>query len=492
MNLPMNDQSTFDELIHPIRLGPRRMLRRRSGLLLAFALVGIVATADYLSGYEVRLAFIYMLPIALATWTGGMRSGVLISLAATACWGISFQSSHIYSRTIFYYWEGLVLVVTFCIFVFVLNRLRNALARADERFLRVLEGLSAGVYVVDDRSGQVLYANRRLAGMVGMNPMINQAKAFEDRFSIDEISALPAPNAHEMPAMPGHFSSYEARDDQNSRWYLIHSGPIPWENNQAVTLKVITDISAQKQAEQDKRHHQETLRKNAHLAALGEIASTLGHEINQPLMAIASYQEACLLLLAKKQYAKQDVIEALQKCCAQTVRASRIIERARDLLRSRVNRLTCRDINEVVGEAVKSIELDLQDASVSVELELAESLPSIAFDRTLVMQVIINLLQNAIDAMRSVDQRRRRISVMTQAGSDGITVSVTDRGTGMTDSVASMLYTPFFTTKPRGLGLGLCICRSVIEAHAGRLSHDPTPEGGTTFRFTLPPAHLEQ
>jgi C4-dicarboxylate-specific signal transduction histidine kinase len=458
-----------------------------SGLLIALGMVAMVAVADYVTGYEERLSILYMLPIALATWSGGMWSGALVALAGGACWFVSFRSNNIYTDSLFYYWEGVVLMTTFLVFVLLLARLRSALARADERFLRVLEGLYAGVYVAEEGSGRMLYSNRRLARIVGADPLSMQAAEVERRFSASRAGASEHASRMPLAGDVAGFVSEEARDEQGDRWYLVQSGAIPWEHNQHALLKVFTDITEQKQAQILKQQHQEMLHDASRVTALTEIASMLAHEINQPLMAIATYTDACLRLLAKEQCDTGAVVAALEKCRIQAVRAGQIIHRTREFIRRRNPDPVRGDINAIVREALQSIELELQDAEVATELLLDEGLPDLLFDRTLIVQVLINLVHNAVDAMRPVAPAQRRLRISTAADSDGmVVVSVSDRGTGIPGAAESQLYTPFFTTKPQGLGLGLCICRSVIEAHTGRLWHGAVPGGGTSFHFTLP------
>lgn len=485
MNDPLPNLSLFSRAGLGRRLAT---LGELPGLCLALALAAAVAGIDYLTGYELRLAILYMLPIALATWTGGMYSGVLVSMVGTVCSIVSFQAKHIYSKEAFYYWETAVLIVTFWLFVRLICGLRDALARADERFLRVLEGLHAGVYVVDESTGSLLYANRRLAEVIAANPFSIPVDAFESRFNIVSTSTIEPPegrrNGNRKQPL---FQSSEARDEESDRWYLIQSGPIHWENNARVTLKVITDISGQKQAQMLRRQHLEMLHNSARSAALAEFASTLAHEINQPLMAISSYHEACIMLLSQKDCDLQPVIEALQKSRTQALRASQIIATTRGFLQRREPSRTVCNMNEVIAEAVQFIELELQGTEATVDLQLSTALPDAVFDRTLIVQVIVNLIHNALDAMRSVTLFPCNVTVKTSTeGDNEIVVSVIDRGDGISPDIANKLYTPFFSTKPQGLGLGLCICRSVIEAHAGRLWHSANPGGGTSFHFTLP------
>jgi len=462
-------------------------LNELQGLLTAILLICIVATVDYMTGYDMRLAILYMLPIALATWTGGVNSGIVASIISTGCWLTSFQPNHLYSREIFYYWEGLILIVTFLIFVHLISGLRGALARADKRFVRVLESLHAGIYVIDNIEGKVLYANRRLAKMIDNNPLLMRASDFESHFSVVGKSTTDRQGVQSLDSEDIHFSSREAHNDKDKRWYLIQSGLIHWENNERVTLKVITDISEQKQAQILRHQHQEMLHDTARFAALAEIASTLAHEINQPLMAISSYHEACIMMLSNGQHDTATIIDAMKKSRAQAMRASQIIASTREFLQRRTTIQARCNINEAVNEAVEFLEVELQEAGVSVDLQLHDSLPDFIFDRTLIAQVIVNLLHNAIDAMRSIKLFPRSVIIRTNMESESeVLIAVIDRGTGIQADVADKLYTSFFSTKPQGLGLGLCICRSVVEAHAGHLWHSVNPGGGTAFQFTLP------
>ncbi|HEU0202100.1 MAG TPA: ATP-binding protein [Burkholderiaceae bacterium] len=457
-----------------------------AGFTIALAWVSAVAIGDYLSGYEVRFAVLQLLPIALGTWTGGRRSGAVIALAAAACWSMSFATANPYSREVYFYWEGTVMVLSFLVFVFLIDRLRSALERADARFLRVLEELYAGVYVVADHTGKVLYANQRLAQMIHADPLPLHAADFERRFA----AAGAAGERGETLPQRGNgdvFVSTEVHDADQGRWYLVQSGPIPWIDTQQVTLKVITDITARKRAQMLEQQHQEALHQNARLVALGEIASALSHELNQPLMAVASYNDACLRLLADPKHDPAEVRRAMLKCREQAVRAGQIITRLREFMRRRDPVPACFDLNDAVREALRLAELELARAGVTVDLQLAVPPPAVCADRVLVLQVITNLVSNALEAMARMDPARRRLALVTALDGENATrVSVRDQGHGMTDAVAASLYTPFFTTKADGLGLGLSICRSVVEAHGGRLWHEARSGAGCTFHFTLP------
>lgn len=472
----------------PAALGRPSLRDPIVGLIVALVLVAGVAALDYVTGYEMRFAILYLVPIAVATWIAGTRSGILIVMLSSLCWLLSFRSAHVYSSELFFYWEGFVMLAAFATFIYLLSRLRVALDRADERFVRVLEELHAAVYVADEDSGALLYANRRVARMMNTDPISISLAELERRFG--RIASTPAEDARRKPARATNsgFVSEEVQDQTNGRWYLVQAGPIPWKHNRRVSLKVITDISEQRHAHSLKRQHQDILHQTARLAALAEIATSLAHEVNQPLMAIASYNDACLRLLAAPNFDKAEVVTALERCRRQALRAGRIIGRVRDFIRSRHPNPTQCDVNSIVREALELMESRLEHEAVSLRLALADSLPPTQADKTLLVQVMVNLMQNAVDAMQASPPSRRELRITTERGEDGeILVSVADQGEGIPAAIAERLHKPFITTKPHGLGLGLPICRSVVEAHGGRLWHTANPDGGCTFHFTIAP-----
>jgi len=454
---------------------------------LALVLVALVATLDHATGYELRFAILYLVPIALATWAGGLRAGVAIVVLSSFFWLVSFGSSHPYSGDFFFYWEGVVMVVVYIAFVLLLARLRVALTRADERFVRVLEELHAAVYVADQDSGRILYANRSLARMIDAEPGALSADELGKRFGLGEANAGSTPGK-DKESSTAQIVAREVRDPISGRWYLVQVVPIPWKSSRRVSVQVITDISEKKRAKALKQQHQDMLHQTARLAALAEIASSLAHEVNQPLMAIASYNDACLRMLAEPGFEQKELVTALKRSREQALRAGKIISRVRDFIRSRRPSPTHFDINALIRESLELLETQLEDNAVTAELSLSETPLMTHADRTLLLQVIVNLLQNAIDAMEESAPSCRRLALSSTRAADGaIVVSVSDQGVGIPEEIAVRLYTPLFTTKSHGLGLGLSICRSVVEAHGGRIWYSANPVSGCTFHFTLPP-----
>ena len=447
---------------------------------LALLLIVVIAAVDYVTTYEARLAILYFIPVALATSTCGRRWGVLIAGLSVIAWGIAFESQHVYSNPAFFYWDCIVLAVTLLLFVELLARLRVALARSDERFVRVLSGLHAAVFVTDDE--HVLFANDWLVRLLGRDRMPTVA-------DIGVRFPITASGTDGLADTPAHlpFTGSEVRDPVDGRWYLAQAGAITWIDGRRVRLTVLTDVTEQKRVEALSREHQASLHHTARLVNLAEAATTLAHELNQPLLAIVGYNAACLRLLDAGVNEPGELAEAMEKCRVQAVRAGDILQRIRDLTRRRAPTLTACDFNAMLREVLTWVQDDLHRAGVRVDLSLAEILPSVRADRILVEQVMLNLVNNAVESMHAVPPARRQLALATAADPRGsIQVTVGDRGTGIAPDQEPRLFTPFFTTKERGLGLGLAICRSVVELHGGRLWHDKRPEGGTAFHFSLP------
>lgn len=448
-------------------------------------LTASIGFLDAITGYELRLNALYLLPIAIATWNAGRNAGLSTTAAATLCWVLSFNSTHGYTRPLFFYWDGIVLVTTFTIFVILLARLHHALRSADQRFVRLLDEMNSGVYVSDPTTDGLLYANKRLAVLLATDPAALSAGALAHRFGNGGTRSEHTAK-HGMDATVSGFHAEERCDSVNGRWYLVQSGPIPWRKAQSARMTVVTDITDRRHAQLLRQENQDMLHRTARLSALAESTSTLAHEINQPLTAIVTYHDACLRLLARKTPTHGELAQALEKSRIQAMRAADIVKRIRDAVRRKHPQPALCNLNEIIRESIDLIDTRIENDGVLTDFALADDLPSLVADRFLLVQVMVNLLENAVDAMHSLDQHHRRLAITTCRQPDGmIAVSIRDHGSGIPANIRENLYTPFLSTKPNGLGLGLSICRSAVEAHGGRLWHSPNADGGTIFHFTL-------
>jgi two-component system, LuxR family, sensor kinase FixL len=218
------------------------------------------------------------------------------------------------------------------------------------------------------------------------------------------------------------------------------------------------------------------------LTELGQVVSTLVHEVNQPLTAISNYVSACRRI--GKTGNHEQVQAVLERIGDQTSRAREIVQRIRDFVTKRDVQTRAEDLSLVIEEAVALTRTSVRDASLTLDMQIDRPGFQVDIDKIQVQQVLFNLLRNGIEAMEG--QPRRDLVVTTSLVQGGmVEISVADAGPGLVDEVRAKLFQPFITTKPNGMGIGLSVCRSIVEAHQGRLWAGDNPGGGTVFRFTV-------
>lgn len=449
---------------------------------LGVALIAVIAITDYFTFYELDLSVIYLAPICFIGWTLGRTSGIVFSGLALAAWLSNNQiisqflphSFLIYPHSFPRLWKALVLLATWVIFVIVLDKLKVALAHADERFATVLEGLYQAVYVIDQESGEILYLNHRCQNTFGSGEPLTNSRQIE--------AQLQPP-----PPLPNEERGGEFFDAARKRWYLLRTRTLTWVDGRTVRLKIASDITDRKQAEELNRQQQEKLQLTSHLVTVGEMASTLAHEINQPLAAIANYNMGCVRRLRAGNWDAQEMLTTLEKAGAQAERAGRIIQRVRELVRKRVPLAVACDINSVISNAAILIEMTAEKNNVQLKLELAPELPVVHADEVMLEQAILNITRNGIESMQETPPDERELTIRSRVNQDGaIEIEIADTGCGIPEALVGNLFEPFFTTKPDGLGMGLSICRSVMEWHDGRLWATRNSGRGSTFHLTLP------
>jgi two-component system, LuxR family, sensor kinase FixL len=250
---------------------------------------------------------------------------------------------------------------------------------------------------------------------------------------------------------------------------------------------LMRDLTETKRAEEEALRHREEMMHVSRLTTMGEMAAALAHEVNQPLSAIATYTAACTRLLDQGEEGIEDVRRALAQINAQAHRAGEVIRRIRSFTRSRELSRRTIDIASLLEEIRPLAELDAKANSVALRLDLAPELPAITADVVQIQQVILNLLRNGVDAVRQAPAERRHLLLRVGLTPDReIRFEIIDQGEGVDEAVRPRLFTPFFTTKSAGMGMGLAISRSIITAHGGVLDCHNNPGVGATFWFTLP------
>ena len=253
-------------------------------------------------------------------------------------------------------------------------------------------------------------------------------------------------------------------------------------------VSVARDITERKRAEQALQESQATLARVTRIAAMGELTASIAHEINQPLAAVATNASAALHWLAAQPPNLEEAREAGRRAIHEVNRASGVIDRIRALLQKAQPQLWPLDGNEVIREVLLLAEGELLRGGVTVDTKLAADLPKVLGDRVQVQQVMLNLILNAIDAMSMITDRRRELFINSAKHPDGVLIQVQDSGKGLDPENVDRIFEPFFSTKPEGIGMGLSISRSIVEAHGGRLWATPGSPRGAVFQLILPEA----
>jgi C4-dicarboxylate-specific signal transduction histidine kinase len=225
----------------------------------------------------------------------------------------------------------------------------------------------------------------------------------------------------------------------------------------------------------------------ARLTAMGEMAASIAHEVNQPLAAIATYGDACVLLLSGDSPNVKKSLEAIDHIIKDSIRASEVVKRIRTLVKKTSHQMRPQDLNQIIREMVAVTEADVLRKSIQLELNLAPDLSMVLGDGVELQQVVLNLIMNSIDAMSDVTDRGRELTIASSMNGGGqVLVTVQDSGVGLNSEQTKRVFDPFVTTKQSGLGLGLSISRSIVESHGGRLWAEPNHGLGAKFQFTLP------
>jgi two-component system sensor histidine kinase DctS len=362
--------------------------------------------------------------------------------------------------------------------------------RAEHAFRKAMEdSLHTGMYAVDP-AGRLVYVNPALCNMVEWpegeligSPEPQPYWPPEEREHVAAVlRAARTPGA----ARAGIELKLMRRSGERFDGLLYETPLIDAAGRQTGWMGSLLDITERKRAREMVRQQEEKLAATARLVTVGEMASTIAHELNQPLSAIASYTTGCLNLLGGGELPRGELEDALRKTAQQAQRAGRIIRRVHDFVRKSEPTRTAVRMNAVVEEALGFADAEARKRRVRIHARLADGDPQVEADPLLLQQVVLNLLRNAMDAMAATPPERREIRVATEAAARSVTVSIADRGCGISPEVRDQLFQPFFTTKAEGMGMGLNICRSILELHHGRVWAEPNPDGGAVFSFSLP------
>ena len=373
-----------------------------------------------------------------------------------------------------------------------------------------------------DRDGRIVYVNPAFCAMVGYSaeelaqaggPLDQPPRPppywppdqaeFYQRRQADRLSG----DLHEPPSREGYETEFLRKSGERFPVIVYEAPLVDGAGRHTGWMGAVLDLSAQRRAEDMSRQQQERLQATARLASVGEMASLLSHELNQPLSAIASYATGSLNLLAEPDGQTLALMQqAMGRIAEQAERAGRVIKSVHDFVRRRRQDHELVGADRLIESVLPLMRLQARKSGTRIELDLPSPAPRVQVDRTMIEQVLLNLARNAIQAMEvttALADRVLTLRVGLAAGAQGkpwVMFSVIDRGPGVSAEVAQRLFTPFFTTRDEGMGLGLSLCRTVVEQHSGAMDFENLPPppgaapgtaGGTEFRFTLPQAQAQ-
>lgn len=337
-----------------------------------------------------------------------------------------------------------------------------------------------------DMQGRVTYVNPAFCRIVGYSQeeLIGQAPPmpYWDAEHFEQYQRRLAQLLAGTVSAEGYETVFRHRDGRLIPVMSFEAPLVDAQGRQTGWMSSIVDLTDVKRIEDINRQQQEKLQSTARLAVMGEMASMLSHELNQPLSAITSYTTGCLNLVAPDDDRLRPAIEKIEH---QATRAGQIIRSVHDFVRRREPVRQHVHVQALVDETLPLMQLQARRADVTIVCDIPRHLPPVWVEPVMIEQVLLNLSRNAIEAMTQLAHEQRLLELRAIAIDHGVEMAVIDHGHGLTDEALSRLFTPFFTTKREGMGLGLNICRTAVEFHHGRLWHEPTPGGGATFRFTL-------
>jgi PAS domain S-box-containing protein len=382
------------------------------------------------------------------------------------------------------------------------NRIREQLLASYERFTTVLEALDASVSVAPLGSTEMVFTNklyRQWFGNTadGHHVLISRAGSIESpntgeaQDAVDVLAGLPSESLTTAQA-----ENAEIYVPDLDKWLEVRSRYLNWVDGRLAQMVIATDITPRRHAEEQAALQAERAQSASRLITMGEMASSVAHELNQPLTAISNYCNGMVSRIKGQHISEEDLLKALEKTAHQAQRAGQIIQRIRSFVkRSEPNRIDT-DVAPMVAEALELADIELKRRSVRLSHFVSSRLPRVHVDPILIEQVLINLLKNSAEAIdhahRPPDRRHVELQVLPKTVDNNPVVefTVVDTGRGLAPEVLERLFEAFFSTKTEGMGIGLNLCRSIVESHAGRMQAENLYNGteitGCRFTFWVP------
>jgi PAS domain S-box-containing protein len=383
------------------------------------------------------------------------------------------------------------------------RRIRQELTASYERFTTVLESLDSAVSVVPLGGDELLFANKLYRLWFGMDGKGHQQLVdlcgpasphdLDDGDAVDAFAGLPT-----TPLTNAQVDSAEMYVDSLGKWLEVRSRYVTWVDGRLAQIAIATDITSRRRAEEQAAEQAQRAQTASRLITMGEMASSVAHEINQPLTAISNYCSGMITRLQKGAMSPEDLLDALEKTARQAQRAGQVVQRIKAFVKRSEPNPTPSDVATMVSNAIELADIELRRQQVRLTHYVAARLPQLMVDPILIEQVLINLMKNGAESMlqaqRPVAQRQIELKVIPRKveGVDVVEFSVRDAGTGVPAELLERIYDAFYSTKSEGMGIGLKLCRSIIESHQGRIKVENLYNGpeitGCVFSFWIPVA----
>ena len=336
--------------------------------------------------------------------------------------------------------------------------------------------------------GTVEFFNQRWLDYTGMSPEQAQGWGWAEALHHDDLGRMTEFWQSMITAgRPGEIEARFRRFDGDYRWFLLRADPLR-DESAAITkwYGTNTDIDDRKRAEEALRNTQEELARMMRVMTIGQLTASIAHEVSQPLSGIITNASTCLRMLKGDPPNIDGARETVQRTIRDGNRASDVITRLRTLFSKKQIDVEPLDLNEAAREVITLLSGELQKNNVILKHEFSDRLPTVNGDRVQLQQVILNLIRNGSDAMDAVNDKPRQLVIRTEMDGNHVTVSVQDSGVGFSPEIRERLFESFFTTKPEGMGVGLSLSRSIVEAHHGHLWAARNDGPGATFAFSIP------
>lgn len=340
-----------------------------------------------------------------------------------------------------------------------------------------------------DLDGRLVHANRAFCDLVGLSPEQLLGKLPPMPYwlpdAVEDSMQRHLRNMAGGAPREGYETRWQRSDGSTVDVMMFEAPLINAQGKHIGWMGSVVDITGRKHSEERERRQLETLSNQARLTTLGEVASALAHQLNQPLAAVASYNAGVLRSLERMGFSDTVVLHALQREADQIAEAGRVVQRIRAFLTRRAPQPEPARVEDLVQRALALVRHDVQRQGIAIEIRITPQLPTVLADPVLIEQVLINLMRNAVDALSQQSDRRLRIAA-TPAGPRFVRLDIDDNGVGLQGRSIDTLASPFHTTKADGMGMGLSICRTIIEAHHGALEASSSEWGGARLSLTLP------